>query len=106
MYIYIYIYMYIIIKREERESCVNFQILIYLCRTDFMKLNVTYIITLMERGFNRDQPSYTDADLSDLNTLGEDCKRSLQAMPCQVFEPCDAAIYKELKAEENLQKVL
>ena len=70
-----------------------------------MKLNVTYIITLLERGFNTDQASYTDTDLSDVNTLGEDCKRSLQAMPCQVFEPCDA-IYKELRAEENLQKVL
>ena len=69
-----------------------------------MKLSVTYIITLLDRGFNT-KASYTDTGLSDLNALGENCKHSLQFMSCQLFEPCDA-IYKELKAEENLQKVL
>ena len=69
-----------------------------------MKLNVTFYIALLERGFNT-EALYTDADLSDLNTLGEDCKRILQAMSCQLLEPCDT-IYKELKANENIQKVL
>ena len=69
-----------------------------------MKLNVTCTIFWLERGFNIGS-SYTDADLSDLNTLGEDCKRSLQAVFCPLFEPCDP-IYEQLKVEENFHKVL
>ena len=84
---------------EDREKSVNVSIYY---RIDFMKLTVTYIIDQLERIF--DMQSYADA--SDLITLGEGCKRSVQMMFCQVFDESDDAIYKELKAEENFHKVI
>ena len=69
-----------------------------------MKLTVTCIIDRLGRIFNMQSLS-TDADASDLITLGEGCKRSVQTMFCRVFES-DDAIYKELKAEENFHKVI